>query len=349
MAAESFLDSLCLITGSDQSQLNIKVPCAVLWLGVSEPEWQRGEIRQVCKLPAGFGNWERVTRPGHCRFPLVAVGRCSLLSLFWTSAHRDMPGHWRVAFPGQTYLSGKWKHRRGLGHKVKQEMALAQRQRTGPLYPLSSKLSTYGCDPNLSLGFFSSASTPAIIRPLEWLPYYNRYHRMVLVLFFIAFRTRWGFIAWRAPFGWFAANSKFSQYGIGTKWLGLVLEAAPRCIKDPPNLRQRRASVEADHITNHLQRELYQKGEVTEDFDSWKASLLKRRLCSLSMFRGWSVPLSTRIMDPTEGEPPPCVLKGSLSSPRASTWKKQGVTSQMALWRARWPFVLPSTSVSWLQ
>jgi hypothetical protein len=54
---------------------------------------------------------------------------------------------------------------------------------------------------------------------------------MVLVLFFIAFRTRWGFIAWRDPFGWFAANSKFSQYGIGTKWLGLVLEAAPRCVR----------------------------------------------------------------------------------------------------------------------
>lgn len=63
---------------------------AVWWLGISEPEWQRGEIRQICKLPAGFGNWEHVTRPGHCRFPLVAVGRCSLLSWLWTSAHRDM-------------------------------------------------------------------------------------------------------------------------------------------------------------------------------------------------------------------------------------------------------------------
>ena len=83
---------------------------------------------------------------------------------------------------------------------------------------------------------------------------------------------------------------------------------------------QRRASVQADHITNHLQGGLYKKGEVRENFEGWKASLLIKRDFVPSMFRGWSVPLSTRIMDPTDGKPPPCLFKGSLSRLMAGIW-----------------------------
>lgn len=109
-----------------------------------------------------------------------------------------------VAFPGQMYLPGKWKQRRGLGHEVKREMALTQSQRPGPLYPLSWVLSSQlmGVTPNLTLWFFTNWSKSAVIRPLERLSHYNRHQESIFILLFIALRTTWALITWRDPFGW---------------------------------------------------------------------------------------------------------------------------------------------------
>lgn len=159
MAAENFLASLPLyavsqgvIRANPASKSN-----TALRLRASEPERQRWEIRdRSASSPQALGTGEHVTRPGHCRFPLAAVGSWSLLSLLWTSAHRDTPGHWNSGFPRTDVLARKMETKEGTGTWSKTGNGIDPKSEArATLSPvLGSELSINGCDSQFNLVVF---------------------------------------------------------------------------------------------------------------------------------------------------------------------------------------------------